>query len=190
MAGARESKRLATHARIAEAGLQLFLAHGYEGTTLDDIAAAAGISRRTFFYYFTSKDDILLTWHGAGMLSSALAPAMREAPPGEEPLTAALHCLIRLASRYESDESLAMDRIIRSSEALRLRKDAAEIQMERHLADVMGEIWPETPGTQLSIAAMMAVGALRIALDDWRSDPSGRPLAQHLTRVAGALPDL
>jgi AcrR family transcriptional regulator len=38
----------------------LFREGGYEGTTVDDIASAAGCSRRTFFRYFATKDDVLL----------------------------------------------------------------------------------------------------------------------------------
>ena len=48
--GLRERKRRETLHRIAEQGLKLFLSNGYEATTLDAIAKAAGISRRTFFY--------------------------------------------------------------------------------------------------------------------------------------------
>ena len=43
--GLRERKRRETSRRIAETGLKLFLKNGYENTTLDEIAAAAGISR-------------------------------------------------------------------------------------------------------------------------------------------------
>ena len=37
---------------------ELFDRQGFEGTTVDDIAAAAGIGRRTFFRYFASKNDV------------------------------------------------------------------------------------------------------------------------------------
>jgi AcrR family transcriptional regulator len=38
----------------------LFVAQGYDETTIDDIAAAAGLSRRTLFRYFASKEDLVL----------------------------------------------------------------------------------------------------------------------------------
>jgi len=39
--------------------LNLFIRNGFTETTLDDIAAAAGIARRTFFGYFSSKNDVV-----------------------------------------------------------------------------------------------------------------------------------
>ena len=40
--------------------LDLFEAKGYETTTVDEIAEAAGISRRTFFRQFRAKEDVVL----------------------------------------------------------------------------------------------------------------------------------
>jgi AcrR family transcriptional regulator len=42
------------------AAVRLFRESGYEATTVDDIASAAGCSRRTFFRYFGTKEDVLL----------------------------------------------------------------------------------------------------------------------------------
>ena len=61
--------------------LEARVAKGYEATTLDEIAAAAGISRRTFFYYFKSKDDILLG-HLAGYDDELRASVLGHAAAG------------------------------------------------------------------------------------------------------------
>ena len=63
--GLRERKRRETLQRIAEVGLKLFSEHGYEATTLEAIAEAAGIPPRTFFYYFKTKDEVLQFWQAA-----------------------------------------------------------------------------------------------------------------------------
>lgn len=47
-----------TRAELSHTALRLFHERGFEATTVDDIAAAAGISRRTYFRYFESKNDV------------------------------------------------------------------------------------------------------------------------------------
>jgi mycofactocin system transcriptional regulator len=44
---------------LERTALQLFVTRGFEETTVEDIAAAAGISRRTFFRYYSSKNDVV-----------------------------------------------------------------------------------------------------------------------------------
>ena len=47
-----------TKDRISEVGLTLFASRGFDDTSIDDIADAAGIARRTFFRYFPSKNAL------------------------------------------------------------------------------------------------------------------------------------
>ncbi|BDZ52122.1 hypothetical protein GCM10025867_43630 [Frondihabitans sucicola] len=47
-----------SNAQLSHLGLQLFIERGFDATTIDDIASAAGIGRRTFFRYFSSKNDL------------------------------------------------------------------------------------------------------------------------------------
>lgn len=47
-----------TQAELSHVALTLFAERGFDDTTVDDIAAAAGIGRRTFFRYFASKNDL------------------------------------------------------------------------------------------------------------------------------------
>ncbi len=48
---------------LVAAAVRLFRTRGYEETTVDDIAAAAGVGRRTFFRYFPSKEDAISPDH-------------------------------------------------------------------------------------------------------------------------------
>lgn len=48
-----------TRAEIEQVAFGLFADQGFDATTVDDIAAAAGIGRRTFFRYFASKNDVV-----------------------------------------------------------------------------------------------------------------------------------
>src|SRR5580692_1950261 len=166
----RERKRRVTLDRIAEAGLKLFIENGYEATTLDAIAAASGISRRTFFHYLKSKEDVLLA-HESGNFPQALRPTFLKQSPKQSPLNAARKTFLALASMYQTQESIIADRILRSIEPLRLRKEALLVQMEELLAEAMYEMWPDqNKRPALRMAAMMAIGALRFAKENWRKD--------------------
>jgi AcrR family transcriptional regulator len=58
--GERGGRPAATSAHeLAAVAQRLFIAEGFEQTSIEDVAAAAGISRRTFFRYFATKADVL-----------------------------------------------------------------------------------------------------------------------------------
>jgi len=48
-----------SRAVLERVGFELFARRGFDRTTVEDIAAAAGIGRRTFFRYFASKNDLV-----------------------------------------------------------------------------------------------------------------------------------
>jgi AcrR family transcriptional regulator len=188
--GLRERKRQLTLARIAETGLKLFIENGYEATTLDAIAAASGISRRTFFYYLKSKEDVLLA-HESGDIPHVLRPTFLEQSPDQSPIDAARKTFLVLASRYMAKESVLADRILRSTETLRLRKEALLVQMEDVLAEAMYELWPdESRRPALRLAAMMAIGSLRFAKENWRQEDAAYPLTHYIDEAFDLLDHL
>ena len=178
--GLRERKRRETRQRIAEVGLRLFLANGYQGTTLDAVAAEAGISRRTFFSYFKSKDDIVLFWQAAnwaGVLSDLL-----KASPDARPLDAVRDVMVKHISRYTTEEMTAIDRLMRSSESILSRKQALYAEQEQMLFDTLCEVWrqPERRPA-LRTVAMMSIGAMRLTTQAWNDQAEPRkPMAQLL----------
>jgi AcrR family transcriptional regulator len=58
--GKWEQRRVETTQRLERCALELTLAKGFDGWTMDDLAAAAEVSRRTVFNYFDSKADVVL----------------------------------------------------------------------------------------------------------------------------------
>ena len=185
--GLRERKRRETHQRIADVGLKLFILNGYDATTLDAIAAGAGISRRTFFYYFKSKEDVLMAMQGAGF-PQALRPTILEESPDTPPLKAVRNCILKLVERYETKESVTVDRLLRSTEALYVRKQALFVEMEQSLFEGMLELWPSAESPEaLRVAAMTGMGALRLAMDKWRQENAMLPLAYYAREVFNLL---
>lgn len=66
--------------------LRLFIGNGYDAVTVEDIAAAAGISRRTFFRYFDSKQEV--PWGDFESLLSQFEHVLNQAPADESMLSA------------------------------------------------------------------------------------------------------
>jgi len=58
----REQKKVQTRDALFNAAVALFVERGYDGTTMDDIAERALVSRATAFTYFPKKEDLLLEW--------------------------------------------------------------------------------------------------------------------------------
>ncbi|GGP56288.1 TetR family transcriptional regulator [Streptomyces abikoensis] len=84
--GLRERKKRRTREALVRCAQELFALQGYEGTTVDEIAAAADVSQRTFFRYFAGKEDVALAVQR--MIESHILAAVCARPAAEPPLTA------------------------------------------------------------------------------------------------------
>lgn len=176
----RERKRRLTLDQITKTGLRLFSENGYEETTLDAIAAASGISRRTFFHYLKSKEEVLMA-HESGEFPQLLYPTFLQQSPEQSPVAAARKTFLALAPLYDTHESLVADQILRSIETLRLRKDALFVQLEEVLAEAMCAMWPDPEHRPaLRLEAMIAMGTLRFAKENWRQQNAARPLTSYI----------
>jgi AcrR family transcriptional regulator len=80
---------------IWDAAVDLFVANGFDRTTVDDIARAAGVSKRSFFRYFSSKNDLM----GQGMVTygDKIVEAIRACPSSPSPLEVLRHTVQHVA---------------------------------------------------------------------------------------------
>lgn len=69
--------------RLETAALDLFIEHGYEQTTVAQIADRAGLNRATFFRHFADKREVL--FGGEDVLAGLFGDAIRDAPPEASP---------------------------------------------------------------------------------------------------------
>jgi mycofactocin system transcriptional regulator len=90
-----------THAELSHIALALFVEHGFDAITLDDIAAAAGIGRRTLFRYVASKND--LPWGDFDELLVRLREQLTHMPD-DRPLLDVLRVAIIEFNRVPAEE--------------------------------------------------------------------------------------
>ncbi|ANK86308.1 MULTISPECIES: TetR/AcrR family transcriptional regulator [unclassified Rhizobium] len=177
--GWREKKRRETLQRITDSALSLFAANGYEATTLDAIAEAAGISRRTFFYYFASKEEILAAWQKG--LPEAFRAAVLAEPKDRFPLDVVCSAHLKLLANFDTEQAAVIDRILRSNEQLRASNQTKYLQMEQATFEVLCEIWPQAERRRaLRVVAMVSVGALRLAIDRWAEEQGQKSLSDYV----------
>lgn len=96
-------RRVAVSMRIEKAALELFAVRGIDDVTVEEIAAAAGISRRTFYRYFETPDDVL-----TAMPQRSLARIWQDVQsrPADEHILDALLNGLRLAKVTDADREM------------------------------------------------------------------------------------
>jgi mycofactocin system transcriptional regulator len=158
---------------IEKVALELFRARGFEETPVEDIAAAAGISRRTFFRYFGSKNDIL--FGNFELLLDDLEQWLASAPD-DRPMFEVIADATMRFNRVHTDGTVAHRErmeLIMHTPALRahsaLRNGEWLAVVARYAARRMGEPADEL-GPQL--AGHIALGAASAAYEQWLRDES------------------
>jgi len=99
--GSRGRRPSTTRAHVAQVALDLFARQGFDATTVDQIAAAVGISRRTFFRYFESKSDAVWGEFDAELVR--LASQLDLARP-DEPMIAVVRRAVVATNRFGAGE--------------------------------------------------------------------------------------
>src|SRR4029450_11623818 len=125
MTGLRERKKAETRRAIQEHALRLFLENGYDATTVEEIAAAAGVSHMTFFRYFATKHAVVED----DDYDPAIAALIPARPADEDPLPAirqALTGALRVMPAAEMSTVLVRARLILGVPALRARQVEAQ----------------------------------------------------------------
>jgi AcrR family transcriptional regulator len=116
----RQRKKNATRDRIRASALRLFGEQGYDATTVEQIATAAGVSHMTFFRYFPAKEDVALSDGYDPLIATALAQT-----PATWPLTRRIRTVLvrglREVYETERDAMLAQNKLIVATPALRAR---------------------------------------------------------------------
>lgn len=165
----RRGRPPATSARELElAALHLFEERGFDHTTVEDIAAAAGVSRRTFFRYFDTKADVL--WHAFDDEVSALRAALDDLGP-DQPLMDAIRDAVVSVNHYTAADVPELRRRINLISTVPALQASAVVHYdawERAIIDYAGHRLGE-PATALRPLAIgrATLAVCRAAYEIW-----------------------
>ena len=164
--------------------MRLFSEHGFDATTVDDIAVAAGIGRRTFFRYFGSKNDVV--W---GRFAEGLADfrAALEATPTDVPLGDALRRAI-VAFNVLPPEQVPVHRqrmtLILTVSSLQAHSTLMYAEWRQVVADfVAGRTGERSTALLPRLAGHLMLGAAVAAYERWLANADA-DLAQLLDTTA------
>lgn len=164
----------ATSRRAIElVALDLFDRQGFDATTVEDISAAAGVSKRTFFRYFTTKADVL--WAEFDLEIATLQDLLADTPT-DASITECVRRAVLAANHYGVDDvgELRARMHVISSNA------STEASAARHY-DLWAGVLAEFAARRLDLSAddlipraigLSALAVARAAFEQWlrRSD--------------------
>ncbi|WP_208545375.1 TetR family transcriptional regulator [Streptomyces sp. Tu 2975] len=131
-AGSRAAaQRLKMRRELAAAAMELFATKGYEATTVDEIAATAGVARRTFFRHFRSKEEAIFPDHDDTLVRAEAV--LNAAPPHEHPLDTVCRGIKEVMRMYAASPAVSVERyrLTREVPTLREREIASVARYER-----------------------------------------------------------
>ncbi|MBG6135456.1 TetR family transcriptional regulator [Longispora fulva] len=179
-----DRKRQLVRDEIAEAALKLLAHHGFDDTTIEHIAAAAGVSKRTFFRYFPAKEDVILDV--VGELGELARDTLATSPTDEPPATSLRRALGRYVDAIADGEhkALLLTRLILGTPALRARYLDRQLAAQDDIASVLTT--RGMPQPRAAVVAAVAFAAYQTAVRRW-ADLDGTPPLTDLVDQAFAL---
>ncbi|MGJ9422206.1 TetR family transcriptional regulator [Aeromicrobium sp. CF3.5] len=165
--------------RLVEAAFELFDEQGFDATTVDDIAARAGVGRTTFFRHYRSKEAVIFPAHDdllarIGDRLAASDPSSRDRAVIEAARIVLRHYVA------EGDRAVRRYRLITAVATLRDREMAGLRQYQRLFAQALAGRWPDQPDGDLraELMASAVVSAHNYVLRAWLRGESSDPEAE------------
>jgi AcrR family transcriptional regulator len=153
---------------LARTATELFAAKGYDNTTVEEVAAAAGVSRRTLFNYFRNKEDLALS--GLSEQGESIAARLAARPAKEDAWTS-LRAAFQVLEEIEitPERRLEMITLLFGNESLR----AGHAEKQARWQDLFAPlIEPRLPAShqrtmQARAIAAAAITCLQAANEEW-----------------------
>ena len=172
--GLRERKKVETRLALARAAMRLFEERGFAATTIDDITAAANVSRRTFFRYFSAKEEVFVV-DPQGKLD-ALHVALADGPPDEPTIAALRRGLLAVTATYFDPDLLRAEaRVVYKEPEIAASALAYQVRWEDALAEeVAADLGVDIRrDPRPRIVAHTTVAIMRAGISAWFQEGGG-----------------
>jgi AcrR family transcriptional regulator len=168
--------------RLERAALALFIQHGYDATTVAEIADRAGLTKSTFFRHFADKREVL--FGGQDILTGLFSDAIRAAPPAATIIDCLAAALEAASAAFTPDRhDLAPQRraVISANSELQERELLKRAHFAAAMADALRARGADDVAARL--AAEMGVLAFSTAYARWAAPENRQPFTE-LARAA------
>ncbi|MCU1489259.1 MAG: regulatory protein TetR [Acidimicrobiaceae bacterium] len=154
--------------------MELYAEHGFEQTTVAEIAGRAGLTERTFFRHFSDKREVLFS--GADSLEQLLIAALADAPRSIAPIEAVAAALDAVGARLDERREFARRRqaIIAANPELQERELIKLASLAAALADTLRRRGVKDPAASLTAEAGIAV--FKVAFERWVAESNKQNL--------------
>jgi AcrR family transcriptional regulator len=166
--------------------MELYGEHGFDNTTVEEIAARAGLTERTFFRYFADKREVL--FGGAHELQEFLVAHLLDAPASLPPLEAVATAYMAAGDdifEARRDFSRARQAIIVANVELQERELVKLATLTGALADALRRRGVADPAA--SLAAEAGGSAFKLGFERWLEDTTGTTMSAFIRESLDAL---
>lgn len=173
--------------RLEKAAMELFQERGYTRTTVEEIAARAGLTERTFFRYFADKREVLFS--GSKELESSIVDRIDGAPDEVSPFDVVAAALEAAGAELQDRRDMHFVRAryalvtkhaeIQERELIKLATLTAAITKALHTRGV--------PEPAASLAAEAGMAAFKVGFQRWLGERKPRDFAAHIRAAVDAL---
>ncbi|OLP01817.1 TetR family transcriptional regulator [Mycolicibacterium porcinum] len=162
--------------RLEEAALQLYLEHGFDQTTVAEIAERAGLTERTYFRYFADKREAL--FGGQTALTELLVDAIAAAPAGAAPLDVVGAALTALAAMFDGrrDHARRRQSVVDANPALQERELIKLATLSAEMAEALRHRGADDAAARL--AAETGIAVFKVAFGQWVRDRADAGLGE------------
>jgi len=154
---------------LVAAAFQLFLEHGFEQTTVDDIVALAGVGRRSFFRYFPSKEDVVFPDHERCLAD--MTEFLDASADADDPVVRVCNAARLVLRMYAENPAFSVQRyqLTKKVAALRTYELSVVWRYERTLAAYLRGRYADLPdgSVRADVVAAAVVAAHNNALRSW-----------------------